>query len=275
MTDLAYKAGICAARRLIILGVTLASLAFASAPVQAGQGSYASANFVVTAASDAVARGIASAAEESRTRFAAEWLDRELPDWKTPVRIVVHESDHGGDGSVTYERYRGAIENVRITVRGPLDRILEYVLPHEVAHVVLALSFRQPLPRWLDEGVAMLSESQSQRTRQDLTVSQLLTSGSLMPLDRILQVDEYPKDHRELVGFYACSYSLTEYLVAQGGRQRLLLFVRDGGRVGWERSLQEHYGGSLDELESSWRERIALSASEGELRMARAEAPQP
>src|SRR5690606_10493736 len=163
MTDLAYKAGICAARRLMISGVTLASLAFAAAPAQAGQGSYASANFVVTAASDAVARGIASAAEESRTRFTAEWLDRELPDWKTPVRIVVHERGHGGDGSVTYERYRGAIENVRITVRGPLDRILEYVLPHEVAHVILALSFRQPLPRWLDEGVAMLSESQSQR----------------------------------------------------------------------------------------------------------------
>jgi hypothetical protein len=275
MTVLPSHVLFCLARPVTALLVLPLAATFCAAPACAGQRSYSSANFVVTAATDAIARCIAAAAEESRSRFAAEWLDRELADWTTPVRIVVEQGDAGGDGSVIYERYRGSVENVHITLRGPLDRIVEYVLPHEVAHVVLAVSLRHPLPRWVDEGVALLSESQSQQVRQHKTVTQLMTSGSLMPLDEILRLEEYPHSHRELVGFYASSYSLTEYLVAQGGRQRLLQFVRDGGRLGWEKSLMQHYGGSLDELETSWREKIALSATDDVTRMARLDVPPP
>lgn len=259
MKDLVFKARPCSVRRVTALLVLLATATLCAASVEAGQGSYASANFVVTAASEAVARGVAAAAEDARSSFAHQWLGGDLPVWDKPVEIFVEERDYGGDGKVIYDRYRGKIENVRITVRGPLDRIVEYLLPHEVAHVVLAVSLRHPLPRWVDEGVALLSESQTQRTRQHMTVAQMLSSETLMPLNELFLVEEYPQDHRQLVCFYASSYSLTEFLVSQGGRQRLLEFARDGGRIGWEASLVRHYGGSFDELESAWRERIALS----------------
>jgi hypothetical protein len=265
MKDLVSQARPCFARRVTALLVLPATATLCAASVEAGQGqgqgqeSYASANFVVTAATDAVARGVAAAAEEARSSFAHQWLGGDLPVWDKPVQIFVEERDYGGDGKVVYDRYRGRIENVRITVRGPLDRIVEYLLPHEVAHVVLAVSLRHPLPRWVDEGVALLSESQTQRTRQHLTVAQMLSSETLMPLNELFLVEEYPQDYRQLVCFYASSYSLTEFLVSQGGRQRLLEFARDGGRIGWEASLVRHYGGSFDELEAAWRERIALS----------------
>jgi hypothetical protein len=268
MNDLVEKARHCFARPTTALMVLLAAMMACAPPAEAGQGSYSSANFVVTAASDAVARVVAAAAEDARTQFADQWLGEELPAWDKPVQITVVEREHGGDGSVTYDRFRGGVDNVRIVVRGPLDRIVEYLLPHEIAHVVLACSLQHPLPRWIDEGVALLSESQSQRTRQHKTVVQMLTSETLMPLHEIFKIEEYPQDHRKLVCFYASSYSLTEYLVAQGGRQRLLQFARDGGRIGWEASLVRHYGGNLDELESAWRERIAMSDPEDASRFA-------
>lgn len=274
MTDIACKVRHFFARRATAPLVLLATMLCCAMPVQAGQGSHASANFVVTAATDALARGVAAAAEDARRRFAAQWLDEELADWHKPVRIIVEERESGGDGAVTYDRYRGKIENVRITVRGPLERILEYVLPHEVAHVVLAVALPHQVPRWIDEGVALQCESQTQRARQHKTVVQLLSSDTLMPLDEILQVEEYPQDYRQMVGFYASSYSLTEFLVSQGGRQRLLQFARDGGRFGWEESLARHYGGSLDELESAWRERIAQVDSPDTSRIAAIDLPQ-
>jgi hypothetical protein len=274
MKNLVDKARCCFERPATAPLVLLATMMVCATPAHAGQGSYASANFVVTAASDAIARGVAAAAEDARSRFADQWLDGDLPAWDKPVQITVEERDFGGDGSVTYDRFRGRVENVRIVVRGPLDRIVEYLLPHEVAHVVLAVSLRHPLPRWIDEGVALLSEPQSQRTRQHKTVVQMLSSESLMPLHEIFGIEEYPDDHRKLVCFYASSYSLTEYLVAQGGRQRLLQFARDGGRIGWEASLVRHYGGSLDELEAAWRQRIAMSNSDDASRFAAVDPPQ-
>lgn len=270
MKTLVDKARYCFARPTTALLVLLAEAMVCAQPVAGSQDQeiHASANFVVTADSEAIARGVAEAAEDARSRFADQWLGGDLPAWDKPVQITVIEREYGGDGSVTYDRFRGKVENVRIVVRGPLDRIVEYLLPHEVAHVVLAVSLRHPLPRWIDEGVALLSESQTQRTRQHKTVVQMLTSETLMPLHEIFGVEEYPEDHRKLVCFYASSYSLTEYLVAQGGRQRLLQFARDGRRIGWEESLAQHYGGSLDELEAGWRERIALTDPENASRFA-------
>jgi len=39
-----------------------------------------------------------------------------------------------------------------------LDVILKRVLPHEVTHAVLMLHFGRPIPRWADEGAAVLAE---------------------------------------------------------------------------------------------------------------------
>ena len=45
-----------------------------------------------------------------------------------------------------------------MTVEGSLERILNSVLPHEVTHTIFAAKFGRPLPRWADEGGAVLSE---------------------------------------------------------------------------------------------------------------------
>src|SRR5690606_38236413 len=142
---------------------------------------------------------VAIAAEEYRVAFASTWLNAELPNWETPCPIVVNEQPKGGAGWVSYETFRGRAEKIRIRVTGPLARIIEYVLPHEIAHATLAITAGRPLPRSADEGVAMLCESESQQARQRATVSQLTATDQIMPLRQILQVEEYPQDQRDLV----------------------------------------------------------------------------
>lgn len=215
---------------------------------------YRSANFVVTAASQEVARSIAEAAEECRLEFASNWLGETPRQWTSPCRIAVEEASSGGEGWISYETFRGRAENLQIRVQGRLDRIVEYVLPHEVAHATLVISLGRPLPRWADEGAALLAESESQRVRQRAMVRQFIAANRMMPLSDVLGVVEYPAGRGRLSEFYAASFSLTEYLVNRGGRQRLLEFVRDGDLMGWESAALRHYDSGLNDLEEDWRQ---------------------
>ena len=45
-------------------------------------------------------------------------------------------------------------------ITGPKERLLNSVLPHEITHTVFAHYFKQPVPRWADEGGAVLSEDE-------------------------------------------------------------------------------------------------------------------
>ena len=48
------------------------------------------------------------------------------------------------------------------------------MLPHEVTHTVFAYYFRCPLPRWADEGGAVLSEDDIELDKHDKIVRQIL-----------------------------------------------------------------------------------------------------
>lgn len=220
------------------------------------------ANFVVTAPTADAARQVATAAEACRTRFAREWMAVELPDWKRPCRVNVNLQPTGGSGSTVYDIYRGRAERPRITLSGPLDRILDYVLPHEVTHAVLALWLGQPPPRWADEGVALLCETESQRSRQRRLAEQMFNSSSLMALDKVVTLVDYPEDRKELVGFYVASFSFTEFLVAQGGKARLMEFLKDLPQAGWDRALTAHYEfASSSGLEDAWQDWLVRDGS--------------
>src|SRR5262249_26952671 len=53
--------------------------------------------------------------------------------------------------------------------------------------------------------------------------------------------------------FYAQSLSLTDFLVARGGRKKFLAFVAQGEDDGWDKAVQSVYGyESVEELEQAW-----------------------
>lgn len=222
---------------------------------------YRTANFEVAADSLSLAREIAESAEEWRTTLARHWLQRTLPDWSYSCRIDVTTRQSGATGWTTYGFRGGEVVRVGIRLQGPAEQLLEYVLPHELTHAVLVTAIGEALPRWADEGAAMLSESQSQKLRQKLVVEQLIHTGDLIPFRQMLLMIDYPPNKSQLHAFYAQSLTLSEFLISRGGRGRFLQFVHDGHAEEWDSALRRHYElESVEDLQGAWSEWVVKKA---------------
>ena len=102
--------------------------------------------------------------------IAATWPSsgsaRRCPTGRSPVRSRARSADHlGAGGATSFVFEHGEVFGWRMTIQGSLVRILDSVLPHEVTHTIFATHFRQPLPRWADEGACTTVEHH-QRTSQ-------------------------------------------------------------------------------------------------------------
>jgi hypothetical protein len=208
------------------------------------------ANFVVEAPTPQIAQQVGQKAEEYRREKALQWLGQEMPPWPQPcpLRVTVTMSGAGGATSFNFENGR-VFQHMHI--EGSLDRLLASVLPHEVTHTVFAHYFRCPVPRWADEGGAVLSEDDLERNRHDALVRQILnTPGRAIPLRRLFTLREYPGD---VMTLYAEGYSVANFLVGRSSRQAFLSFVAQGMRQGWDAAAQSHYRfNSVEELEQAW-----------------------
>jgi hypothetical protein len=224
---------------------------------------FQTANFVVTAESPKVAKAVAEEAEQWRTTLARHWLKRPLKDWPETCQIEVSTHRTGGSGWTSYEKLGGKTMPVGIQMQGPPDRLLEYVLPHELTHAVLVSALGEAMPRWADEGAAMLSESESQKHRQTLVAKQLVDSGKMIPVRQLLQMAEYPDSRSGLHAFYAQSLTLTEFLIARGGRAEFLEFVQEGQSENWDLALSRHYQWeNVEALEGAWSQWIQKTAKQ-------------
>ncbi|MEO1998747.1 MAG: hypothetical protein ABGZ17_26170 [Planctomycetaceae bacterium] len=211
-------------------------------------------NFTVSATSEAVARRVGQTAEQCRRRLAVEWLGKPMPNWSSPCPIQVKVGQIGAGGATTFSFDHGEVFGWRMTVQGSLERILDSVVPHEVSHTVFASHFRRPLPRWADEGAATLVEHESERRRQTLLLNQVLRNRTRIPLRRLLAMTEYPEDAGRVLSLYAQGYSLADFLVEQGGRERYLEFLEMAHQSGWDSAIRQCYKhASVEVLEKRWR----------------------
>src|SRR5258708_7520884 len=134
-------------------------------------------NFEVSGTTPENCQRIELAAEAQRTKFAKLWLGKELAGWSKPCPVQVTLNATGAGGATTFAFEIGSFAPANVAIIGTIERILINQLPHEVAHTVLAAHFHGPIPRWADEGIAILSESESERKRQDQLLIQLLSAG--------------------------------------------------------------------------------------------------
>jgi hypothetical protein len=214
--------------------------------------SYPTANFIVEAANPQIAEQIGKWAEYHRKQKAIEWLGHEMPRWaeRCPLRVTV---TRGAPSGVTSFNFMGGDVWQTMHIEGPLDRLVASVLPHEITHTVFANYFRRPLPRWADEGGAVLSEDDLERSRHDMLVRQILNSGRAYPLSRLFSLREYPQNPRDVGALYAEGYSVSNFLVATGNRQTFLAFVAHGMQYGWDSAAQTHYRyQGVNQLERAW-----------------------
>ena len=245
-------------RRTVILGVLSALILGSPASAQDRGNSVRSRNFVVEAPTPQLAREFAQLAEEYRRSKAIEWLGQEMPDWKQPCPLRIQPTGGGGGGATHFnfdeDGNGGTLIRQRMEIEGSIERMKNSVLPHEVTHTVLASYFRQPVPRWADEGGAVYSEDAIEHRRHDVLCRQALNRGRGFPLRRLFGLRDYPEDRSEVMVLYAQGYSTTRFLVERKDRKTFLAFVGHGmSQKGWDDAARVHYGfRDVAEMEQAW-----------------------
>jgi hypothetical protein len=222
-------------------------------------GSYRTRNFRTTAPTRELAETFGDMAEKYRRDKAIEWLGKEMPAWPQRCPLKVEVSMKQAGGATTFGFYgegggRGGVSSQEMRIFGETKQLLYSVLPHEVTHTVLAYHFGRPVPRWADEGGAVLSENDEECFNHDVRCREILNQGRAIRLRVLFTLREYPRD---VLTVYAQGYSVCQYLInGHGGRKKFLEFVDIGMRNGnrnWDAAVREVYGfETVDELEERW-----------------------
>jgi thiol-disulfide isomerase/thioredoxin len=213
-----------------------------------------SANFVVTASTPELASEIANSAEHWRVEMAKLWLGHTLPNWSQPCPVRASVSPSlGAGGATSFVFDRGEVFKWKMTIQGSRERLLDSVLPHEVSHTIFATHFRQPLPRWIDEGACTTVEGDIERSKQDGHLVEFLKTGRGIPFSQMFAMKEYPQD---VMPLYSQGYSVCSWLINSRGRETFMRFVADGLKDdNWPRAAQETYGFTSPlAMQNAWNE---------------------
>jgi hypothetical protein len=211
------------------------------------------ANFVVEAPTQELAQEFGKLAEHYRKQKAIEWLGQEMPRWATPCPLRISVTMSGAKGATSFTFPEGQVYQTMF-IEGPLDRLRNSVLPHEITHTVLAHHFRRPVPRWADEGGAVYSEDDLERRRHDNMCREVLNSGRGMPLRRLFSLRDYPND---VMVLYAEGYAISRFLIELSDRPTFLNFVAHGMQWGWDDAAKTYYRyRDVNEMEQAWLDQL-------------------
>ena len=130
-------------------------------------------------------------------------------------------------------------------------------IPHELTHLmtfVAASPNYDAVPRWLDEGLAVLNEGEP-NSAQALAVQEALTGNKLIPIESLCGA--FPADASAALLAYGQSRYVVQQIINEygsAGIQALLAAYRDGATCsgGVEQALNI----TLPELELKWREAL-------------------
>jgi hypothetical protein len=214
-----------------------------------------------------LAEQVGQIAERTRQRVHEKWFGGPPEAWTPVCEVYLHATTQEyvkvtgapghSPGHSTIRTETGRITGRRIDLRCDEPDLVAAILPHETAHVVLASQFPgQSVPRWADEGVAVLTESRERVERYLRNLPALRQQGQLLQVSQLLQLQDYPEPRR-ITAFYAQSVSLVEYLADLRGPQVFSQFLRDALRGGYEPALQKHYQlRDFDELQLAWAQKV-------------------
>lgn len=122
-----------------------------------------------------------------------------------------------------------------------------------MSHVVLAdAAVGHRLPRWADEGIAMLADPEDKREGHRRDLISALDCGAALRLPALLTMDGYPTPQQTAI-FYGQSLSLIEFLIERQGPLALQHFLQRAAKEGYQKALDETYGiRDTHELERLW-----------------------
>jgi tetratricopeptide (TPR) repeat protein len=215
---------------------------------------------------------VAQIAETTRAAMFKKWFGHDGVEWEPICELVMHP------GAASYTQMTsvpgnspghsriesdpsGRIIARRMDMRMDGPNILDAVLPHETTHVVLAGMFgNAPVPRWADEGIAVLTEPNEKVEQHRRNLHKHHKDGQLFGLKELMELKDYPQP-RKISAFYAQSVALCEFLTAERDAKTLTDFVKDGVRNGYETALQRHYSLTFPQLEERWTQKVLNRAA--------------
>ena len=214
----------------------------------------------------APAQELARHAESLRKSLSEKWLGHEpAAPWVPKCQIALYSSQQsyvsavgrGSErtvGSSLVDVTAGQITGRRIDLLGGGASYLSAALPHELTHVVLKDRFPiTDLPRWADEGTAILADSQAKQARHLKDLRDSLARRSTFHAATLLTMDGYPQSDQWGV-FYGQSVSLVKLLTQQKPAAQFVEFIEKANSAGYDAALQECYGiRDAKELDRQWR----------------------
>jgi hypothetical protein len=212
-----------------------------------------------------VVEQVARVAEATRSAMIRKWFGDPNPAWSPRCDLVLHATAQdysqatgvppASPGHSTMHTEGERVVSRRIDLHCDDPNMFVGVLPHETTHVVLAGRFGgAAVPRWADEGMAVLAEPRERIERHLRNLPRHRQNHELFPVGQLMRLDAYP-DPRYVGSFYAESVSLVEFLSREKGPREFAVFLREGLQGGYEPALQRHYGyRSFAELEAAWQQ---------------------
>lgn len=215
--------------------------------------------------SESDALRLAESCEVWRSRLRKTWItNAEDSVWLPKCDVCVHLDkaaynhalNRPGDASVgstmmNFDQGRTVLR--RIDVRSDASDWSNAALPHELTHVVLGERFRgHALPRWADEGIAMLSESTDKHRERLTNLREILVKGQSIRLEELVQTNRLPAAHLRNA-FYGQSIALTSLLIRQASPAEFADFIEQSQRQGFENALNQQFKiSSIAALQRQW-----------------------
>jgi hypothetical protein len=222
--------------------------------------------------SKATAQRLAETAETLRTRLQTKWLgDDAQKSWNPKCQLVLHPNlesyvcacGRGSEhtvGSSLVKANEGRISSRQIDLVGGRTDFLTAALPHELTHVILKDRFPSvTLPRWADEGMAMLADTEAKQGRHLRDLESAVASQSLFDTGSLVAIVNYPGASR-MGTFNGQSVSLVKYLVDDQGPRRFVDFIERANELGYDAAVRECYHlHDLGQLDRLWRRQVCGS----------------
>lgn len=207
-------------------------------------------NFIVTTNSTyEFAQECANRFEESRHRLAVYWFGQPQNNFIQPVPCTVTLSPMAQGGVTSFTGTDGAVASIDCRVGGPASWLLADCIPHETLHMVTHVHWRSPSfpPRWVDEGLCSIIESDNTYVRHSNELVGFLQTGRGITTKRLWTMRDYPSD---IMPLYAQGYSQVLFLFNHSGPKELIDFIDKGAD---ESALSSVYGyDSCIEFQRIW-----------------------
>lgn len=208
-------------------------------------------NFRIYHVDAPLAEQVAKVAETTRVRQTKFWTGAEPQDaWMPKCDLYLYPNGklygqmtgqpEDSPGFSTMGMNEGKVIGRRVNIRADHPTAVSAVIPHEITHVILADFFtNQQIPRWADEGMAVLAEPVDEQRRRASDLSDPLASDRLFPIANLMTMD-YP-DNQYWNLYYAQSVSLTRFLVESGSPAKLVKFLQAAQNGDPEGELRKSY----------------------------------